>query len=175
VSTRITVTRNETRITLGAIPVDTGSSPADVWTVVELATDVVESTGTLTSTPLEFTPVASGIYDIEYVLTYTAAATTTGISHQIDQGNAAQAAGWFASRGTAYTNQNVSAPTLTGGAFPAAGQSSGTGWTLAWGRATIQAASSSPTAVSVQIATEVASSAITLKAYASHLRYRRAN
>jgi hypothetical protein len=143
------------------------------YTVLVLSADHANST-TTESAPadLSFTPLAGGVYHVEYLLAYTAAATTTGLTHRLDHGNAPQGGGEFTGRGGFYTSQTVSWPTLSG-SFPALGTSSGAGWTLARGQAVIEADGTAPTAVAVSVASEVGGSAVTLKGGACFLRYRR--
>jgi hypothetical protein len=148
--------------------------PGQRWTTVVLGSDFVESAGTLSDVGLAFTPAASTTYEVQAMLIFVTAATTTGMQWTF---TAPASLG----TGTTWAAQAIRVPISINNSVERNAQlgvvAAGSGVTsisfdyLATGTCALKLGTSPSGTLKIQANTEVAASAITIKA-GSWLRYR---
>jgi hypothetical protein len=163
-------------VRLGASPTATKSLRGDQtwvedWTTIVMGSDATDSTASLVDCgTLSFTPVGGALYEIEALLVFETAATTTGCQWTfVDSATSTWSAQWL------FAPTNATANANRNGALNNVALGTGTGAStrhIAFGKAMVQAQAVPTGVIKVQIRTEVAASLLTVRA-GSFMRYRR--
>lgn len=152
-----------------------GGGGGDGWTYVKLTTDFNNSTTTESASPLTFTPDASSHYEFEARLYVRSAATTTGVQVGIDwpsSGNIVENHGVIqtGSSGTAITTRVFGDVVTQYAAATGIRAANTTEWCEVKG--TMVTNGTTPTALTLVLKSEIASSQVTIRAN-SWIRYRK--
>lgn len=144
---------------------------SDAWAWLKLASDVANSTVTLApATGLTFTAAANTTYIVEVIGAFTAAATTTGIALALDipSGNIAGRAFHPTSATALGSNEQIADNATTGATTGVRAANTNVPITARF----IVAIGATGGAVQLQFRSEIAASAVTLKAAITAMGYR---
>jgi len=153
-----------------AVSTATISGGSDPWTWSKLGADVANSTVTLATGNLSFTAAANTTYIVEFIGTFTSAATTTGIAVAVDipSGSVTGQVIHPTSATALGATEQIADAATTGATTGVRAATTNVPITARW----IVAVGASGGTVTLQFRSEVAASAVTLKANLCALGYR---